>query len=579
MSLHTSSADITPNMPVRLAPDACPSCGQNIPADRLEELTGRIAARDRDQALALTTRLNDEFRTAKAAADAKATAELERVQRESILREQRAVQDANAAANARFAQTLAEQQTQASAVQAALQVQLDASATAQQHAEQQRLQLNATLEETRRTNTEHLAQVQAEATARETQLRENLGAEIERAVAERLTTTTTAHKAAEQALQDQLAQARTTTSVLEQQHAALRGQLTELCAAKDAEITTIKTTAAAQAARARQEGIDQAAANYAPVLKEKDTAVTAAQTAAEDAKLELRNVKQELQKELTSQLESQREVLEKAQDVALSAERAKAFAENEKLRATIAQVTRDLEKKTNEELGEGAELDLYEELRLEFPEDNITRIPKGAAGPDINHEIIHAGKVCGTIIYDSKNHKQWRNEHASKLHKDQLTAKADHAILSTHMFPKGTKQLVTSEGVLLANPARVVALACILRDHVVRLHTLRVSSIEREAKTAKLYDFITSDRYTKLTGRIDEKTAQLLTEQEKEIKYHERVWKQQGESYRAIQKARADLDTELLLIIGAEDDTTPDEDEITDEPADDDVNFSNEFLK
>src|ERR1700739_3327026 len=57
------------------------------------------------------------------------------------------------------------------------------------------------------------------------------------------------------------------------------------------------------------------------------------------------------------------------------------------------------------------------------------------------HVVMFRGKECGTILYDSKNHNQFRTDHVSKLRADQLSAKADHAILSTHKFPQGTRQL------------------------------------------------------------------------------------------------------------------------------------------
>jgi hypothetical protein len=106
------------------------------------------------------------------------------------------------------------------------------------------------------------------------------------------------------------------------------------------------------------------------------------------------------------------------------------------------------------------------------------------------------------------------------------------------------------DGVLLANPARVVAVASIVRSHLLQLHTLRLSKIERESKTAALYEFITSERCTLLLGRVDERAASLLKRQEKEIQWHENNWTKQGEAIRAIQKAKADLDNEVALIIG-----------------------------
>src|SRR5260370_7615565 len=151
-----------------------------------------------------------------------------------------------------------------------------------------------------------------------------------------------------------------------------------------------------------------------------------------------------------------------------------------------------MENRTAEELGEGAEINLFEVLKTEFPDDKISRIRKGTPGAHILHIVMRAGKECGTILYDSKNHNQFRNEHVAKRKADQLAAKAEHAILSTHKFPQGTRQLHNQDGVLLANPAPVVFLATVIRQHLPQLHTLRLTSLALPTKTPPLYAIIIS---------------------------------------------------------------------------------------
>ncbi len=191
---------------------------------------------------------------------------------------------------------------------------------------------------------------------------------------------------------------------------------------------------------------------------------------------------------VAKQLQDLREIMEKATADALGEQAASHFSENQRLTKKVDDLTRDLARRSNEDLGEGAELKLYEALRAEFHDDEITEVPRGAKGADIIHVIIHQGKPCGKIVYDSKNHKQWRTEHASKLRVDQLAVDAEHAILSTHSFPAGAKQLqLHEEGVILANPARVIQVAGLLRRHSVLLHTLKVSAVERNSKKEALY--------------------------------------------------------------------------------------------
>src|ERR1700740_894306 len=59
------------------------------------------------------------------------------------------------------------------------------------------------------------------------------------------------------------------------------------------------------------------------------------------------------------------------------------------------------------------------------------------------------------LVYDSKNRTAWRNDYVDKLARDQIAAKAEHAVLSTLKFPADAKQVHVQDGVIIANPARV----------------------------------------------------------------------------------------------------------------------------
>jgi hypothetical protein len=337
------------------------------------------------------------------------------------------------------------------------------------------------------------------------------------------------------------------TAQLEQQFAL---QLDALRKAKEAEVAKVQEDAAAEALRIRQEATEAAEGLVRDKIADKDKAVADAQAKTAEAEGKLSKLSEQHEMTLNERLGSQREILEKAKDDAINAEKAKAFDENLKLSNKVNELQRALEKKTNEELGEGAEIDLFEALKKEFPNDRIDRVAKGAPGADILHGVIHNGRECGTIIYDSKNHKRFLNAHVTKLLEDQLAAKAEHAILSTHKLPAGTGQLHMQDGVVLANPARVVFVVTLIRRLLLQAHTLRLSSSERESKTAALYAFITSERYTQLSSRIDAHADELLEQQVKERKWHDAAWKKEGELIRSIQKVQAELSNEISCIIG-----------------------------
>lgn len=300
-------------------------------------------------------------------------------------------------------------------------------------------------------------------------------------------------------------------------------------------------------------------------IADKDKAVADAQAKIAEAEGKLSKLSEEYELALNERLGSEREILEKAIEAAINAERARTFEQTQKLSNKVNELQRALEKKTNEELGEGAEIDLFVALRKEFPNDRIERVAKGAPGADILHRVMHNGRACGTIIYDSKNHKAFRNEHVTKLLEDQRAARAEHAILSTHKFPAGTRQLHTQDGVVLASPARVVSVVTLIRQHLLQAHILRLSSADRESKTAALYAFISSERCTQLFSCIDTRVEELRDQRDKEIRWHQNDWRKREEAIGAIQKVSAELSNEISCIIGRAPDDEVALDDLNDE--------------
>lgn len=172
--------------------------------------------------------------------------------------------------------------------------------------------------------------------------------------------------------------------------------------------------------------------DHEAAVKEQLAAVAADKAEAE-RQLQLLRSTQEAQ--LKAREVELRQVIEAEKTAAVLAEQAKAFDANQKFQGKIAELQRQLENKTAQELGDGAEIDLFEVLKAEFPEDRISRVDKGVAGADIVHDVHHNGRQVGRIVYDAKNRNAWRNEYVSKLRLDQAEARADHAVLASKVFP------------------------------------------------------------------------------------------------------------------------------------------------
>ena len=252
---------------------------------------------------------------------------------------------------------------------------------------------------------------------------------------------------------------------------------------------------------------------------------------------------------LKKELEKQRVVLERDRDQLerrLRAEHARKFESAEK---RVVLLQRQLQEKTANELGDGAEIDLYEELRGRFPSDDIKRVPKGQPGADIHHEVYYKGQSCGKIVYDSKNRKDWKEEYASKLRADQTEARAEHAILSTCFFPRGEKELCIRNHVILVNPGRACYIAELLRDGLVDMHIRNLSAKERAGKMAQLYQLIVSPQFKQKLGEIDRLTDQLLELDVEETRAHQNVWKKRGLLMKQLKNMTREIDTDICAII------------------------------
>ena len=264
--------------------------------------------------------------------------------------------------------------------------------------------------------------------------------------------------------------------------------------------------------------------------KEAEAALARKLAAADEAKQTAEQKLTVQASEYKKQLQQQRESLQKANQQSLAKKDSAYFRESKKHLKTIQQLTRRLEQKTANERGEGAEIDLYYALCDAFEADKIKRIRKGEPGADIWHDVKQNGQVCGRIVYDSKDHLQWRASFVKKLRDDQLAADANHAVLALAppAFPTHSSQLDIREGVIIANPARVVTIVSILREHIIQTHRLRMSEEERDEKMALLYDFITSDRCNQIFDQFNSLMAALDALEVAEQKAHNKTWADRG---------------------------------------------------
>jgi hypothetical protein len=554
MSLSVESFEAFDPMLHRNEGGICPTCDQVIPNDRLEQVKARQSQRQREAETQYAIRLKADREQLTAQLRQQNDVALARVRQEAQANEaaaraeEREAAIAEADAKVEAANTAMERaRSQADELKS----QLEASAS-----DTNEKVTAARVEERRAASADADAKVKAASTAMEAarsqadELRARLEANAADTTKQVTEARDAARKEAEAALQPQLAAAQTTI-----QQALEQGRL----------LTEREKTARAQVAQltqdvvaAREDGRKSADAELRlqlDVIGEEKQAAVAAKAAAEQ---EVQTLRDAHERALRDGIQEARDALEKSNRDAINAEQVRHFEEKQKFQNTVDDLKRQLENKTALELGEGPEVDLFDTLKEAFPDDDITRIRRGAPGADIRHVVRHNGKDCGLILYDSKNHKSWRNDFVTKLRDDQIADKADHAILSTYAFPQGTKQLRIQDRVILVNPARAVVIAELVRQQVVQVHCLNLSNDGREQKSLELYSFIMSERFGTLMTKLRATTDSLHQLDVSEQVSHNKTWQKRGQLIGSVAKAQADLRSEVERIVGTADDAVED---------------------
>lgn len=262
-------------------------------------------------------------------------------------------------------------------------------------------------------------------------------------------------------------------------------------------------------------------------------------------------VKAQLEKQRKKELAEVRQILQKERNSALAKKEAEFAREREALQKKIVDISRRV-KKGGGEIAEGGELDLYEELRGAFPEDQISR-----SGDNVVLDIRYKNKPAGRLLICPKPRAAWQRTFVTKLRQEQSEAGADHAILATTVFPAGKKELFVDTGVIVVAPARVRAIVEVLRKALVAMHVAKLSEAERADKLNKLFKFINSPAFRKKLAEASDLTSEALQIDVDEKRAHDLVWRKRGTVLTRIRQVLRDIDADVSAIVESRDEPEP----------------------
>lgn len=293
-----------------------------------------------------------------------------------------------------------------------------------------------------------------------------------------------------------------------------------------------------------------AAARFAAKERKLEAERTKIAALAATAKKQVEQARQQAEKQRAKDIAEVREILQKELNKALLKKDADFARERDALQKKIADMSRRIGKKSSD-VGEGGELDLYEELRGAFPSDRIVQ-SKGP-GPDILQDVRYKGASAGTILIDARPRAGWQNTFVTKLRQEQTEIAADHAILSTVVFPAGKKELFIDRGVIVAAPARVIAIVDVLRKAMIAVHVAKLGEAERANTMSRLFRHITSPAFKRKLAEAEALAIEALEIDVEEKRVHENVWKKRGMVISRIKNVLREIDAEVGEIVEAKD--------------------------
>jgi hypothetical protein len=202
-------------------------------------------------------------------------------------------------------------------------------------------------------------------------------------------------------------------------------------------------------------------------------------------------------------------------------------AKLESAQREAADLKRKLEQGSQQTQGEALELGLEAMLRNAFPMDAIEPVPKGVTGADLLQRVRSgSGQMCGTIVWEAKQTKNWQAGWIQKLKDDQQQVGAEIAVLVTAAMPRDAREpFVREADVWVARFDAARPLAEALRTTLLEMHKLRLANTGRNEKMELVYNYICSPQFAQRVRAMVDGFNAMRQDLEAEKAAMQRLWK------------------------------------------------------
>jgi hypothetical protein len=241
----------------------------------------------------------------------------------------------------------------------------------------------------------------------------------------------------------------------------------------------------------------------------------------------------EKQEELSLQME--KELLERQKEIedkgrakereSFELEKVRLLKQIEDNKKLAEEMKRKAEQGSMQLQGEVQELAIEELLERTYPFDKIEEVPKGVRGADSIQTVINSSQQeCGSIVYESKKTKSFANDWIDKLKQDQVTCKADIAVLVTEVLPIDMDRFGEKDGVWICGFHEVKSLSFVLREMLIKTNSVKMAQENKGDKMELLYHYLTGNEFVQNIKRIVENYDGMIGQLNSEKKAMNKIW-------------------------------------------------------
>lgn len=227
----------------------------------------------------------------------------------------------------------------------------------------------------------------------------------------------------------------------------------------------------------------------------------------------------------------------------------------EKLRSEMQDMQRRMEQGSQESQGEALEGQLQAILSSSFPFDRFEEVKKGVRGADIVQTVnSNQGRVCGRILWEAKNARNFQPAWLSKLKEDQVEAGANLAVLMTVALPSEVQQFgqVEDGPVWITDYASALGLCAALRQQLICVHREKLITEHGETVKDVLFEYVTGQDFNLRVRAMVDTYVTMQQDLESEKRALTSRWKKREKLIGKILENISGMHGELEALVGTQ---------------------------